>query len=519
MPMQDERTVHEDIDLQADVLVLGGGPAGTWAALTAARQGARVVLADKAYCGVSGAAAASNNSVWYVPDRQDFGKHFDERYESGGYLAERDWVYAVLEGAVRQLHILEELGYPFPRTRDGQINYASLRGPDYMRLMRRAIQRAGVTILDHSPVSGLCKRDDIVVGAYGQTREGARWRVSAVATIVATGGCGFMGGALGTNVCTGEGHLAAAEAGVEFSGMEFSNQYGFAMAHASVTKGLPFIWASYYRQSGAQIDTDNEEPFVAVAKAMIEEPVLAVFDRADRDIETWLRSAQANAFLPYDRLGIDPFKERFPVSLRLEGTVRGTGGIHLKSRDCATNVPGLYAAGDAASREPIVGGRSGGGSPNAAWAVVTGAWAGAAAATYAQECRYSLPVTQSHFEGQDEGHLADPVATMSLIKNEVWPLQKNVFRSQQGLLSALRQLDEAWEAPAPTYVSYNEGRRAKALLFSARLAYHCALRRKESRALHRRTDYPLVASGPVTRQLARGLDVFTIRDIVVAGDQ
>lgn len=51
----------------ADVLVLGGGPAGTWAAIAAARAGARVVLADKGYCGTSGATAPSGTGVWYVP--------------------------------------------------------------------------------------------------------------------------------------------------------------------------------------------------------------------------------------------------------------------------------------------------------------------------------------------------------------------------------------------------------------------------------------------------------------------
>lgn len=51
----------------ADVLVVGGGPAATWAALKAAEAGARVVLADKGYCGTSGATAAGGTGVWYVP--------------------------------------------------------------------------------------------------------------------------------------------------------------------------------------------------------------------------------------------------------------------------------------------------------------------------------------------------------------------------------------------------------------------------------------------------------------------
>ena len=52
-----------DLVLDADVLVLGGGPAGTWAAVKAAEAGARVVLADKGYCGASGATAAVGTGV------------------------------------------------------------------------------------------------------------------------------------------------------------------------------------------------------------------------------------------------------------------------------------------------------------------------------------------------------------------------------------------------------------------------------------------------------------------------
>jgi NADPH-dependent 2,4-dienoyl-CoA reductase/sulfur reductase-like enzyme len=43
----------------ADVLVIGGGPAACWAAITAAANGASVVLADKGYCGTSGATASA----------------------------------------------------------------------------------------------------------------------------------------------------------------------------------------------------------------------------------------------------------------------------------------------------------------------------------------------------------------------------------------------------------------------------------------------------------------------------
>ncbi len=56
-----------------------------------------------------------------------------------------------------------------------------------------------------------------------------------------------------------------------------------------------------------------------------------------------MRRGQPNMFLAFDRRGIDPFTQRFPVTLRSEGTVRGVGGLSI-DRHCATNVPGLFAA-------------------------------------------------------------------------------------------------------------------------------------------------------------------------------
>ena len=44
--------------LSTDVLVVGGGPAGTWAAIKAAEAGVDVILADKGYTGASGATAS-----------------------------------------------------------------------------------------------------------------------------------------------------------------------------------------------------------------------------------------------------------------------------------------------------------------------------------------------------------------------------------------------------------------------------------------------------------------------------
>src|ERR1700722_10270558 len=52
-PDQQDSDVY-DIELSADVLVIGGGPAGAWAALAAADEDASVVVVEKGYTGTSG---------------------------------------------------------------------------------------------------------------------------------------------------------------------------------------------------------------------------------------------------------------------------------------------------------------------------------------------------------------------------------------------------------------------------------------------------------------------------------
>ena len=56
-----------EIALETDVLVIGGGMAAAWAAISAARSGAQVVLADKGFVGTSGVTATGGPNHWWVP--------------------------------------------------------------------------------------------------------------------------------------------------------------------------------------------------------------------------------------------------------------------------------------------------------------------------------------------------------------------------------------------------------------------------------------------------------------------
>ncbi len=160
------------VAFDADVLVIGGGPAGTWAAVGAAERGARVVLADKGFCGTSGATAAAGTGVWYIdPDPVLREAAMSNREQMGGYLQDRRWMARVLDRTYDQSSRLADWGYPYPVDDNGKSQRNSLQGPEYMRLMRKRTKQAGVTILDHSPALELLADDGGAVGGARGDRD------------------------------------------------------------------------------------------------------------------------------------------------------------------------------------------------------------------------------------------------------------------------------------------------------------------------------------------------------------
>ncbi|MEI9948490.1 MAG: FAD-binding protein [Pseudomonadota bacterium] len=509
--------------MDSDVVVVGGGPAGAWAALAARASGAeRVVLVDKGACGTSGATASANTGVWLVPpEPEKRALAIEARHVQSGGLARKELMASVLETTHRQLNRLADWGFPFPTDDNGLQYRANLRGADYMAFMRTQLRRAKVTVLDHSPAQQLLVNDGAVVGISGyRLQQDSSYRVHAPAVVLACGGVAFLSKTLGCDVNTGDGLLMAVEAGAELSGMEFSAQYGICPAYSSVTKGLPYFWATFTDEAGRVLDGEPNR-MLLVARALQNGPVYAVLDKANPEVQRWLREGQPNCFLPHDRLGVDPFTQRFPVTLRCEGTVRGTGGIRLTQDDGGTRVPGLYAAGDAASREGLTGAASGGGAPNAAWAISSGSWAGRGAALFsrAQSKRaddravHAAGVVGFLPSGETRG-----ISTRQLVevaRSEVLPIQKNLFRTRERLTTSLLELDAAWStARAHLRGAGRAGVRAReavALLASARFAYRSALARDESRGLHRRLDRPELDPQYGHHYATSGLDEVAVR--------
>jgi succinate dehydrogenase/fumarate reductase flavoprotein subunit len=507
----------------ADVLVLGGGPAGAWAALTAAATGVRVALADKGWVGSSGAAAAGGNNLWFLPPGPERERSVQQRYEAGGRLAEPAWMRRVVAETYDRLEDLARFGYPFPRDEEGRERRTSLQGPEYMRRMRRRVQRADVTVLDHSPALELLTDDDGAVrGAAGlQRQNGMRpWQVVAGAVVVATGGCAFLSGAYGLDVCTGDGQLMAAELGADLSGMEFSAVYALSAAAGNHTKGLMLQFATYYDAAGVALDVGGPRQARAVVARLIAEgrQVFARLDRMPADLRDAARTAQPNYFLPLDKAGIDPFTQPYPLRLVMEGTVRGTGGLRLVSDACETTVPGLFAAGDAATREYVTGAISGGGSHNGAWAISSGTWAGAGAAHHAVAARRRGMIRPAGTVGLRPVGAAAPVAPVDVVhsvQEELLPPERTLLRTGPALAASVTALDGVWDRARSGLTGSGRdllrAREAAAVLANARWVQAAALARTESRGLHQRADRPERDAALQHRLLVAGLDHVAVR--------
>lgn len=508
--------------LSADVLVVGGGPAGTWAAIKAAQAGADVVLADKGRCGSSGATASVGTGIWYVEDDSELREAaMASRETLGGNLADRGWMARVLDETHARMDELARLQrYPFPVDPHGRQIRNDLQGPEYMRRQRTCVQRLGVRILDHTPaLELLVDADGVVSGARVLDRTtGQVLSIAAGAVVLAAGGCAFQSKTLGCDVNTGDGALLAVEAGAELSGMEFSSAYAIAPVGTSLTKTAYYSWATFYRADGSVLaGAGSTRGRSVIARTLLTEPVYARLDRAAPDVRRAMRKGQPNFFLVFDRLGIDPFTDLFEITLLAEGTVRGTGGVRITGDDCSTSVPGLYAAGDTATRELICGGFTGGGSHNAAWAASSGSWAGHAAAAFAARRGgrpdQPRPVGVAGLRPAAASALAYQ-EVVAEVQRAVLPYDHNYMRHESKLAPALDVLHQTWSAVRDGLTGAGEDlfrtREAAAMTAHGRWMFHAALQRTETRGMHKRLDYPQQDPAQQFRLLTGGLeDIWT----------
>jgi succinate dehydrogenase/fumarate reductase flavoprotein subunit len=519
-----------DIELTADVLVIGGGPAGVWAALAAVEQGASAVIAEKGYLGTSGPfGVGANTGIYYIkpddPVQRD--AIVLARQPIAYRLSDPAWGYRVYDQSYVNLEAMAKWGYEWPHDSQGREDRGSLRGPTIMAFLRAIAEKHGVTVLDHSPaLELLLAADGAAAGARGVNKQkGQTWQVRAGSVVIATGGTSFLSGVAGDRTHTGDGYLLAAEAGADFSGMEFTGQYHAAPTATYLTRG------AYRSGVGTYYDNNGDKTLEGrqMVNAILETG--GAWDQLDRTddpvTQDLIRKTHALAFQYFERQGIDPFTERYSVSFVLEGTMRAGGGIAIDD-ELATRVPGLFAGGDVTSREKLTGGGPPGGGPASAWAFATGYFAGRSAAAFAKGLGRNAMKRSVSAAGRvgleaRERREASPEGIIAAVREEMLPLEKNYWRTGPGMTASLARFDSLWRESIPNlaplaHTDAKAGardrlrvREAVALLAAGRWIYASANERTESRGLHRRTDFPRQDPAQDHHLICGGLDGVWVR--------
>ncbi|MEV6884974.1 fumarate reductase/succinate dehydrogenase flavoprotein subunit [Streptomyces sp. NPDC051135] len=233
-------------ELSCDVLVIGGGTAGTMAALTAAEHGANVLLLEKAHVRHSGALAMGmdgvNNAV--VPGRAEPDDYVAEITRANDGIVDQSTVRQTATRGFAMVQRLESYGVKFEKDEHGDYAVRQVhRSGSYVlpmpegkdvkkvlyRQLRRREMRERIRIENRVMPVRVLTADGRAVGAAGfNTRTGRFVTVRAGAVILATGAAGRLGlpasgylyGTYENPTNAGDGYAMAYHAGAELTGIE-----------------------------------------------------------------------------------------------------------------------------------------------------------------------------------------------------------------------------------------------------------------------------------------------------------
>jgi succinate dehydrogenase/fumarate reductase flavoprotein subunit len=417
---------------ETDVLIIGGGGAGTAAAFLAQESGVKVTIATKLRHGDANTMMAEGGiQAVSQPGKDSPYYHYLDTLGGGHFANVPELVYTLVTQAPSVIQWLEGLGIMFDKKPDGNLKVfhlggmsrrrdhvaADITGAEIMRTIRdEARNRDGIQVLEFSPVVELVLNEQgHCAGAILYNLETEEYfLVKAKAVILATGGSGrlHIGGFPTTNHygATGDGLVLGYRAGVSVCFLHTTQYHPTGAIFPEQADGL--LISEKFRGAGVHllnIDGDQfvceTEPRDACASSIIRECTQigkGVPTSAGR-VGVWLDTPMIDLlhgegslvkefigkYKLFKRYGIDIAKEPILVYPTLHYQ---NGGLQFNDRG-ETCVPGLYAAGE------VTGGVHGEnrlGGNSLMDVLVFGRIAGKNAALYAREKAQDGRLTLDH---------------------------------------------------------------------------------------------------------------------------
>ncbi len=374
------------VNHETDVLVIGGGGAGTSAALMAEAAGCKVIIANKLRHGDSNTIMAEGGIQGATQEGDSPYYHYLDTIGGGHFTNQPDLVAALAKDAPLSIAWLESLGMMFLKQDDGRCvtrhfggssrkrmhSAGDMTGAEIMRVVRDEARNRGdnITILEFSPaIELLLDEDGKCAGAILFNMETREYSiVKAKAVVISTGGFGrlHIKGFATTNHygATMDGVVMAYRAGVANKLLASTQYHPTGVAYPEQNVGL--LITEKVRGLGAHVLNIKGEQFCfpleprdVESAELIQEAMakgLGIITPTGR-VGLWLDSPMIEAlhgpgsvrkelpakFIQFERHGIDISKDPMLVYPTLHYQ---NGGICVNGNS-ETTLPGLYAAGEA----------------------------------------------------------------------------------------------------------------------------------------------------------------------------
>ena len=526
--------------LSTDVLVVGAGGAGMYAALAAARAGAGVTLADKNMVGRGGATVMAQMTVAAALAEQEpdtWEEHLADTLAAGRGLCDAALAEVLCRAAPERMREMDDWGVGWARA-DGHVRQVTApghgrrrccyvdflnTGPAVARTLRKRVGRtSGIRALSNVAITDLVVKDGSVRGALALALgDGAAIEIEAGATVVATGGLTkLFARTSASNNMAGEGYALALRAGAALVDMEFVQFFPIGHLAPRLVGMDPIMWDPFRYKLGGRLLNGAMEEFIERYGGEDHGRYTATRDLATyaicREVEAGRGSPSGGAWLSFTHLPESELRGAFgPVIDRLLGNGIDLtrepvevapiahyhmGGVKVDTRMRST-VAGLYAAGEA------VGGAAGANrlSGNAiSEALVYGEIAGREAARFAGDNarawdpRAARATRDTAEPSRGNGSGRSAVALMQELRGLMWR-QVGPFRSHRGMTAALERIRamrgvDLGDVPVPDDAAFaielTDWHELRAALHVAEAVTVAALAREESRGAHQRDDFP-----------------------------
>ena len=376
--------------INADVLVIGAGGAGMYAAIEAARRGARVLLLDRSLIGRGGATVMAQMTVAaaIAPQPIDHWRHhLADTLAAGRGLCDPHLARLLCEDGVEVIRQMQQWGVGWAhdgdrlrtvqapghdRPRCVYVDFLST-GSAVSRTLRGVVQRTpGISRLGDALVTDLVVQDGVpgsaVTGAVAvHVETGQAFTIAAQAVIIATGGLTrlYRRNSASANMA-GDGYALALRAGAELIDMEFVQFFPIGHLAPRLIGMDPIMWDPFRYKLGGRLLNGNGEEFLDRYGSSDSGRYVVTRDLATyaitKEAEAGRGSPNGGAWLSFRHIPAARLREAFgPVIDRLAagGIDLGRddvevapiahyhmGGIRVDRR-MATRVGGLYAAGEA----------------------------------------------------------------------------------------------------------------------------------------------------------------------------